>query len=48
MTREIAPLKKAHDAIEIDNSELSRDEQLSLAIQIIKDKMKQLSLIQTE
>lgn len=42
MTREIAPLRKAEDAIEIDNSELNRAEQLELALTIIQDKIQSL------
>ena len=34
-TRSISPLLKAEDAIEIDNSDLSREEQFALAIKII-------------
>ena len=40
MNREISPLRKAEDAIEIDNSELTEEEQLALAITIIQDKIK--------
>lgn len=39
MNREISPLKKAEDAIEIDNSEMSRDEQFELALKIINEKI---------
>ncbi|MFT4535727.1 MAG: cytidylate kinase [Saprospiraceae bacterium] len=35
-TREISPLRKAADAIEIDNTHLTREEQLELAIKFIK------------
>lgn len=42
MTREIAPLRKAEDAIEIDNSELNRAEQLELALTIIQTKIDSL------
>lgn len=38
MNREIAPLSKAEDAIEIDNSELSEEDQLELALKIINEK----------
>ena len=38
MNREISPLSKADDAIEIDNSELSETDQLELAIKIINEK----------
>ncbi|GLB51654.1 cytidylate kinase [Neptunitalea chrysea] len=34
-TREDSPLKKAEDAIEIDNSDLSREEQFSLILDIV-------------
>lgn len=37
-TREESPLRKADDAIVIDNSHLSRQEQLQKAIQIIEEK----------
>lgn len=39
MNREISPLQKAVDAIEIDNSELTREEQLKLALSIIHQKI---------
>jgi cytidylate kinase len=45
MTREIAPLRKAEDAIEIDNSELNRAEQLELALTIIQDKIQSLQSV---
>ena len=35
-TREISPLRKAADAIEIDNTHMTRKEQLELAIKFIK------------
>ncbi len=41
MTREISPLQKADDAIEIDNSDLKREEQLKLALEIIEQKKHQ-------
>lgn len=44
MNREIAPLRKAADAIEIDNSDLNRAEQLELALTIIQDKIELLQL----
>lgn len=37
-TREISPLRKADDAIEIDNTQLSKDEQLALALSYIRKK----------
>ncbi len=37
--REFSPLRKAEDAIELDNSNMSREEQLSLALQWAKEKM---------
>lgn len=36
MNRDVSPLKKAEDAIEIDNSELTREDQLDLALNIIQ------------
>jgi len=42
MHREISPLQKAYDAVEIDNSDLSREEQLELALSIIQQKMETL------
>lgn len=42
MNREISPLQKAADAIEIDNSELNREEQLALALSIITQKIEAL------
>lgn len=39
-TREDSPLTKAKDAIEIDNSELSLDEQFDLVLRLAKDKIK--------
>lgn len=36
MNREISPLRKADDAIEIDNTELDRESQLTMALEIIK------------
>lgn len=42
MHREISPLQKAVDAIEIDNSDLSREEQLELALSIIQEKLQAL------
>jgi CMP/dCMP kinase len=42
MHREVSPLQKAADAIEIDNSELDRHEQLELALSIIQQKIEAL------
>ena len=39
--REISPLRKAHDAIEIDNSNLTIDEQLSFAQKLVKKSTEQ-------
>ncbi|MFO7863873.1 MAG: (d)CMP kinase [Salinivirgaceae bacterium] len=38
-TREVAPLRKADDAVEIDNGNLTREEQLELALRIINEKL---------
>lgn len=45
MNREVSPLKQAQDAIVIDNSELTREEQLELAIQIINQKINKLATL---
>jgi cytidylate kinase len=37
--REFSPLKKAKDAIELDNTNLTQDEQLNLALQWVNDKI---------
>ncbi len=42
-TREISPLKQAKNAIVIDNSELNKEEQLELALEIINQKINQLA-----
>ncbi|MEO9531992.1 MAG: (d)CMP kinase [Crocinitomicaceae bacterium] len=42
MNRDISPLKKADDAIEIDNSYLSEEEQMELALGLIQNKIKSL------
>ena len=42
MNRDISPLKKADDAIEIDNSYLSEEEQMELALALIQNKIKSL------
>lgn len=38
--REFSPLRKAADAIELDNSNMTREEQLELALQWAKERMK--------
>jgi len=45
MHRAISPLQKAADAIEIDNSDLSREEQLELALSIIQQKIDALQSV---
>lgn len=45
MTREISPLKKADDAIEIDNTLLNREEQLELALKIIEERIASKPLV---
>ena len=42
MNRETSPLRKADDAIEIDNTDLSRESQLDLALKIIQEKKEAL------
>lgn len=43
MNRKISPLSQAVDAIEIDNTELSRETQLKLALKLINEKKESLS-----
>ena len=40
--REFSPLRKAADAIELDNTNLSEEEQLKLALKVIKEKTKSI------
>lgn len=40
--REFSPLRKAADAIELDNSMLTREEQLDIVLKWAKEKMKQI------
>ena len=37
--REISPLRKAADAVEIDNTSISMEEQLAIALKLVKDKV---------
>lgn len=37
--REVSPLRKAKDAIEIDNTNMSMDEQLKIALELAKKKI---------
>ena len=37
--REISPLRKAADAVEIDNTSISMEEQLAIALNLVKDKV---------
>ena len=39
MNRDVSPLRQAEDAIVIDNSEITREEQLEVALNIIKEKI---------
>ena len=38
--REVSPLKKAQDAIELDNSQLTIHQQLDVALKLVKDRLK--------
>jgi cytidylate kinase len=40
--REVSPLRKAADAIELDNSNLTREEQLAIVLEWSKDKISQV------
>jgi len=37
--RKISPLRKAEDAVEIDNTNMSMEEQLKISLQLVKNKM---------
>ena len=39
--REISPLRKADDAIELDNSDLTMDQQLAIVTKWVEDKLKE-------
>jgi cytidylate kinase len=39
-TREVSPLKMATDAVLLDNSTLTMDQQLEIAMQLIQEKLK--------
>ena len=41
--RKISPLRKAEDAIEIDNTNLNMDEQLKIALELTEKKLKTLA-----
>lgn len=45
MNRDVSPLRQADDAIVIDNTELTREEQLELALQIINQKINKLATL---
>ena len=40
--REFSPLRKAEDAIELDNTNLSEEEQLEIALKVIREKIKKI------
>lgn len=40
--REVSPLRKAEDAVELDNTNLTEKEQLDLALKLVKNKMKKV------
>ena len=40
--REFSPLRKAADAIELDNTNLSEEEQLDFALKLVKEKIKSI------
>ena len=39
MNRDVSPLRQAEDAVVLDNSEITREEQLEIALNIIKEKI---------
>lgn len=38
-TRDESPLKKAHDAVELDNSEMDREQQLNWIVDLVKERI---------
>lgn len=40
--REVSPLRKAEDAVELDNTNLTEKEQLDFALKLVKNKMKKV------
>ena len=44
-TREFSPLRKADDAVVLDNSHLTREEQLKTALQWVNDKINSLAVL---
>jgi CMP/dCMP kinase len=45
--REFSPLRKAKDAVELNNSNLTAKEQLKMALKLSKEKINQLSTVET-
>ena len=43
--REVSPLKKAKDAVELDNSQLTIRQQLDVALKLVKEKLKKNSAV---
>ena len=43
MNREISPLRKAEDAIELDNTELNRTNQLIVVLDMVQKRLEELS-----
>lgn len=41
-TREVSPLKKSEDAIEIDNSNLTREEQFKIILDLVHEKLRDI------
>ncbi|MDQ6842836.1 MAG: (d)CMP kinase [Bacteroidota bacterium] len=42
--REVSPLRKANDAIELDNTHLTEKEQLDFALKLVKKRMKEIEV----
>ncbi len=42
MNREISPLRKAHDAIEVDNTDLNRTNQLIVVLELVHKRLEEL------
>ena len=44
-TREFSPLRKADDAVVLDNSHLTREEQLKTALQWVNEKINSVAVL---
>ena len=45
--REVSPLRKATDAILLDNTNISMEQQLSFALKLVKEKRTELAAVES-